>query len=492
MAYVSLVEMMSESLDNFRKSDTKLNPLLGQTLFFFIGIGLCSLLDYVMSFIGDDSNHFEMSDCLDNINEANLLEDKIRKENNTNSSSMTLEKNRISEVVIDNVDALKQKLTNKKSKNNFYKMNNNSHSSQNDSFEKTETQLNIDIIDTKFDENIQKDENFNIIENQKLNRMNNAKARENMSFSHSRSNSSDTIPQQALNSCFGDERYNPDNDTEKSIVQNDEIEVINEPNNNYHHSNILSKRSSKKFNNADVVDVIVDSVKVAHVYDDHNNINKSLIEESEGTEINSVNIKKGNLLSKERMNYEDENKEEDNQNDQKRESTTLLQKSDKRSLKRLGVLTAIAITLHNIPEGVATFTSTLSDVNIGIMLTVAIAIHNIPEGLSVAFPIYYSTGSKLKSLLWGFFSGLSEPFAALIEFIILKIFNIKNTDFTPFIYGIIYGIVAGVMTYISLCELIPTARKYDTKSNGNITTIGFISGMAVMSLSLVLLDVFSS
>ncbi|ORX56106.1 Zinc/iron permease [Piromyces finnis] len=165
-----------------------------------------------------------------------------------------------------------------------------------------------------------------------------------------------------------------------------------------------------------------------------------------------------------------------------------IKEDDKRNLKYLGFLTAFAITFHNIPEGVATFSSAVSNTKTGIMLTVAISIHNIPEGLSVAFPIYFSTGNKVKAFLWGAFSGVAEPLAALTEYLILKIFKIENTDFSPFSHGIIFAVVAGVMTYISLCELLPTARKFD--NSGSITMKGFIIGMAIMAISLVLLDIF--
>jgi len=161
---------------------------------------------------------------------------------------------------------------------------------------------------------------------------------------------------------------------------------------------------------------------------------------------------------------------------------------DKKNLKHLGLLTACAIIFHNIPEGVASFSSAVSDAKTGVMLTVAIAIHNIPEGLSVAFPIYFSTGNKWKAFLWGAFSGIAEPIAALTEYSILKIFNIENGDFTPFAYGTIFSVVAGIMTYISLCELLPTARSFDPK--GSLTIGGFIVGMAIMATSLVLLDIF--
>ncbi|KAL6630176.1 Zinc/iron permease [Neocallimastix californiae] len=155
-------------------------------------------------------------------------------------------------------------------------------------------------------------------------------------------------------------------------------------------------------------------------------------------------------------------------------------------LKNIGILTALVIALHNIPEGIATFTSSFSDVNMGVMLTFAIAIHNIPEGLCISFPIYYSTGSKFKAFLWGTLASLSEFASALIEYIILILFRIEITDFTPLVYGIIYAVIAGIMVYISVFELLPTAIHYDNK--GNITKWGFLLGMLVMGISLIFLD----
>lgn len=269
MAYVSLVEMLSEALENFRKSDT-MNPVLGQSLFFFIGIFICIALDYIIKKVSGEENHFEMSDCFENIKEEN---------------------------------------------------------------KKTA-----------------------------------------------------------------------------------ELEIVEK-------------------------------------------LEKGKEEKEPGDFTININCSEDTLHSNEKI-----------------------------SLRRLGILTAVAITLHNIPEGVATFSSSLSDMSIGVMLTVAISIHNIPEGLSVAFPIYYSTGSKIKAFLWGALSGLSEPLAALVELVILKIFGIQNGDFTPMAYGIIFATVSGIMTYISLCELLPTAKKYD--ENGKMTTVGFISGMAIMAVSLIFLDIY--
>ena len=146
-------------------------------------------------------------------------------------------------------------------------------------------------------------------------------------------------------------------------------------------------------------------------------------------------------------------------------------------LQRMGVLMALAIAIHNFPEGLATFTSTLDDVSLGGAIAVAIAIHNIPEGIVTSVPIYYSTGNKKKAFFISFLSGITEPLGAVIGYVLLRPF-LNDT-----MYGIIFGIISGIMVYISIEELIPMAREYD-KSNTMI--LGAIFGMAVMAVSLIL------
>lgn len=124
------------------------------------------------------------------------------------------------------------------------------------------------------------------------------------------------------------------------------------------------------------------------------------------------------------------------------------------SLFRVGVVTMIAITLHNFPEGIATFISGYQDTTLGISITIAIAMHNIPEGIAVAMPIYYSTGSKANAFKYALLSGLSEPFGALMAFLVLKPF------INEFLLGLIFAFVMGIMLYISFEELIPSSRKY--------------------------------
>ena len=128
-----------------------------------------------------------------------------------------------------------------------------------------------------------------------------------------------------------------------------------------------------------------------------------------------------------------------------------------KSLFKVGIISMIAIILHNLPEGIATFVATSSDVKLGISLTLAIAMHNIPEGISISVPIYYSTGSKKKAIFYTLISALSEPLGALLAFIFLKIF-INDT-----ILGILFSLIAGIMLQISFCELLPAARKYNNK-----------------------------
>ena len=149
----------------------------------------------------------------------------------------------------------------------------------------------------------------------------------------------------------------------------------------------------------------------------------------------------------------------------------------KGSLKRTGLVVAMSIAIHNFPEGIATFTSALDSLDVAIPITVAIAIHNIPEGIAVAVPIYHATGSRKKAFWFSFLSGLSEPFGALIAYLFLLQF------WTPAINGIILAVVAGIMVFISLDELLPSAEKY---GKHHISIMGLVGGMAVMAFSLFL------
>lgn len=147
-------------------------------------------------------------------------------------------------------------------------------------------------------------------------------------------------------------------------------------------------------------------------------------------------------------------------------------------LARMGVLTALAIAIHNLPEGLATFTSSLEDVSLGIAIAVAIAIHNIPEGIVTSVPIYYATGNRKKAFGISFLSGLTEPLGAIVGYLLLRPF-LNDT-----VYGAIFGMIAGIMVYIAVEELIPMAREYD---KGNTMILGVMGGMAIMAVSLMLL-----
>jgi ZIP family zinc transporter len=152
--------------------------------------------------------------------------------------------------------------------------------------------------------------------------------------------------------------------------------------------------------------------------------------------------------------------------------------TEKKNLLRLGIFTAIAISLHNFPEGLATFLATLEEPNVGIAIAVAIAIHNIPEGIAVAIPIFFATNSKKKAIFWAFLSGIAEPVGALVGVAILWPFI---NDYT---FGFLFAGVAGIMVYISLDELLPAAERY---GEHHISILGLVSGMMIMALSLVLL-----
>lgn len=160
-----------------------------------------------------------------------------------------------------------------------------------------------------------------------------------------------------------------------------------------------------------------------------------------------------------------------------RDVSDMDEEHEKKSLLRMGMFSALAIAIHNFPEGLATFTAALENPTLGVSIAVAIAIHNIPEGIAVSVPLYYATGDKKKAFKLSFLSGLSEPVGAILGFFILQSFMTETT------FGIIFAGVAGIMVYISLDELLPTAEKY---GEHHIAIWGLISGMIVMAGSLVL------
>jgi len=148
------------------------------------------------------------------------------------------------------------------------------------------------------------------------------------------------------------------------------------------------------------------------------------------------------------------------------------------SLLRMGLFSAFAIALHNFPEGIATFYAALEDVRLGIGITIAIALHNIPEGIAIALPIFQATKSRSKGFLYALLSGLAEPVGAILAFLIFSTFLPSS------IFGIIFAFVAGIMVYISLDELLPTAEQF---GKHHVSMIGLILGMAIMALSLLII-----
>ncbi len=154
-------------------------------------------------------------------------------------------------------------------------------------------------------------------------------------------------------------------------------------------------------------------------------------------------------------------------------------------LMRMGIFSALAIGIHNFPEGLATFLSGLQDPSLGMAIAIAVALHNVPEGISVSVPVFYATGSRRKAFTLSALSGLAEPIGALIAvFVLILIFGTGGAVVPPELMGILFGAVAGIMVYISLDELLPTSRAY---GKGHDSLLGLIGGMGVMALSLLLI-----
>ncbi len=151
---------------------------------------------------------------------------------------------------------------------------------------------------------------------------------------------------------------------------------------------------------------------------------------------------------------------------------------DRGKMQRMGIFAALAIAIHNFPEGMATFFATLADPTLGIAIAVAIALHNIPEGIAVAVPIYYATGSRAKAFWLSMATGLAEPLGALIGFLILRPFM------SPTMMGFIFAFIAGIMVFISLDELFPAAKEY---GKGHLAIYALVAGMLIMAITLLML-----
>ena len=162
---------------------------------------------------------------------------------------------------------------------------------------------------------------------------------------------------------------------------------------------------------------------------------------------------------------------------------SLDQGGNEKALHRLGIMSALAIAVHNFPEGIATFIGALNDAEMGIGITFAISIHNIPEGIAVAIPIYYATKSKGKALLYATLSGFSEVIGALLCIAVTSIFGLELSGGGA-TFPLVMAAVAGIMIYISLDELLPTAEKY---GKHHIAIAGVVGGMALMGISLLIM-----
>lgn len=149
-------------------------------------------------------------------------------------------------------------------------------------------------------------------------------------------------------------------------------------------------------------------------------------------------------------------------------------KEKSRGLYKIGIISMIAIILHNIPEGIATFITSSNNIKLGISLSIAIALHNIPEGISISVPIYHATNNKLKAIIYSFISGISELFGSIIAYLFLK--PIINNS----IMALLYAIIAGIMLHISIYELLPTSYKI---SSLKPVLKGFLIGFIIMLLS---------
>lgn len=153
--------------------------------------------------------------------------------------------------------------------------------------------------------------------------------------------------------------------------------------------------------------------------------------------------------------------------------------ADNKGLYKIGIISMIAIVLHNVPEGIATFITSTNNLKLGLTITIAIALHNIPEGISIAVPIYHSSNNKLKAFLYALLSGMSEVLGSILAYLFLA--PLINDH----VMAALYAVIAGIMIHISVYELIPGAYKESTLKN---VLKYFLIGFGVMILSHLLMN----
>ncbi len=244
------------------------------------------------------------------------------------------------------------------------------------------------------------------------------------------------------------------------------VKIINEKISNI---KLSRKILNKKISNITIADKTITDKTITDKIKNKIKKNKTTLRKQDNKKIlkSKYNLKANNLLiKKNNINF-------DNQYN----TLTFTQSKKQQKLLRMGIFTALAISIHNFPEGLATFMSALQDPQIAVAVAIAIAIHNIPEGIAVAMPIYYATGNRKKAFLFSFLSGLTEPIGALIGYLIFL------PIMSDLVFGIVFASVAGIMVFISLDELLPASREY---GKPYLSMYGLIGGMLIMALSLLL------
>lgn len=244
------------------------------------------------------------------------------------------------------------------------------------------------------------------------------------------------------------------------------VKIINEK---ISYIKLNRKISNKKISNITIADKTITDRTITDKIKNKIKKNKTTLRKQDNKKIlkSKYNLKANHLLIK---------KNNINFNNQYN-TLTFTQSKKQQKLLRMGIFTALAISIHNFPEGLATFMSALQDPQIAIAVAIAIAIHNIPEGIAVAMPIYYATGNRKKAFLFSFLSGLTEPIGALIGYLIFL------PIMSDLVFGIVFASVAGIMVFISLDELLPASREY---GKPYLSMYGLIGGMLIMALSLLL------
>jgi len=145
------------------------------------------------------------------------------------------------------------------------------------------------------------------------------------------------------------------------------------------------------------------------------------------------------------------------------------------NLVHIGLITTLALVLHNIVEGIAVYSTALTDTNLSFLLAIGVGFHNIPLGMVIASSFYQSNVDNKKAFLSIGLVSISTFIGGLLMYLF------KLTVVSDVVLGILLSLTLGMLTFILIDELIPRIK--NTK-NRKVTYTGVILGVVFLIVAM--------